>query len=429
MMNKQTPAFYKNQVMYSIYVRSHTPEGTFKAIEGDLDRIRALGTDIVWLMPIHPIGEEKKKGIGCPYAIKDYRAVNPDYGRMADFEHLVGEIHRRGMKCIIDVVYNHTSPDNKLAAAHPEWYYHKPDGSFGNKTADWTDIIDLDYSSGRALWDYQIETLAMWAEIVDGFRCDVASLVPVEFWREARAAVEKVRPGALWLAESVEDGFIVEVREAGFAAHSDCELFGAFDVCYDYDIKRFYDGYLRGELPLERYVEAIEAQEYIYTADYVKLRFLENHDQTRAAELFPDPARRRSWTVFYYLLKGMPLIYAGQEFSDSHKPSLFAKECISRDTEHDLSPLFRKLYEIKKLPVITHGRFRIEAQGDAAVMTYEDKTAVLTVACPLGEVQDYTVTLGLSDGDYVNLLDGGVVGVSGGVCSVGAPVVLLLEKE
>ena len=158
-MANDTDVRLQNQVIYSIYVRNHTPEGTFRAVIPDLDRIKALGTDIVWLLPIHPIGEKGKKGsLGCPYANRDYRAVNPAYGTMEDFRALVDAIHARGMKCMIDVVYNHTSPDSVLYAEHPEFFYRGADGRPGNKMGDWSDVIDLDYSN-RALWDYQIESL------------------------------------------------------------------------------------------------------------------------------------------------------------------------------------------------------------------------------------------------------------------------------
>ena len=153
-MAANTDPRLQNQVIYSIYVRNHTSEGTFRAVIPDLDRIRALGTDIIWLMPIHPIGVEGKKGtLGCPYANRDYRAVNPAYGTMEDFEALVREIHAHGMKCMIDVVYNHTSPDSVLYREHPEYFYRGPDGKPGNKLGDWADVIDLDYSN-RGLWQY-----------------------------------------------------------------------------------------------------------------------------------------------------------------------------------------------------------------------------------------------------------------------------------
>ncbi len=219
-MADNTPKTLRNQIMYQIFVRNYSEEGTFAQVEKDLDRIKALGADIVWFMPIHPIGKEKRKGsLGSPYAISDYRAVNPEFGTLDDFRQLVDAIHERNMKCIIDVVYNHTSPDSVLSKEHPEWFYHKPDGSFGNRVGDWTDIIDLDYSN-RELWDYQIETLVQWAEIVDGFRCDVAPLVPIAFWEQARDAVAAVRPDAIWLSESVEPDFITYMRAQGIAALS-----------------------------------------------------------------------------------------------------------------------------------------------------------------------------------------------------------------
>ena len=151
-MAVDTKKSLRNQVLYSIYVRNYSKEGTFAAVQADLDRIKALGTDIIWLLPIHPTGEKNRKGsLGSPYAIRDYRAVNPEFGTLDDFRHLVDAIHARGMKCIIDVVYNHTSPDSWLAENHPEWFYHKPDGSLGNRFGDWWDVADLDYSHLRAL--------------------------------------------------------------------------------------------------------------------------------------------------------------------------------------------------------------------------------------------------------------------------------------
>ena len=198
-MAVDTPKTLRGQVIYSIFPRNFSEAGTFAAIEPELDRIKALGTDIIWLMPIHPIGAVNCKGsLGSPYAIQDDREINPEYGTKADFIHLTEAIHARGMKVIIDVVYNHTSPDSWLIQHHPEWFYRKPNGDFGNKTGDWTDVKDLDYSLNHDLWDYQIETLQMWAEFVDGFRCDVASLVPLNFWLEARQGVAKVRPDAIW---------------------------------------------------------------------------------------------------------------------------------------------------------------------------------------------------------------------------------------
>ena len=310
-MARNTSTALREQVIYSVYVRNHTPEGTFRAVIPDLDRIRALGTDIVWFMPIHPIGEKGKKGsLGCPYANRDYGTVNPEYGTLDDFKALVDAIHARGMKCIIDVVYNHTSPDAVYVTEHPEFYYRKPDGRFGNKTADWTDVIDLDYSCA-ALWDAQIQHLCYWAGIVDGFRCDVASLVPVEFWKKAREAVEKVHPGCIWLAESVHRSFLVFNRLRGITAATDNELYEAFDMEYEYDIRETFDKYIAGEQPLSAWMDMLGFQEAIYPENYVKLRYMENHDMPRIAGLVPDEKARRNFTALLYFLKGTVLLYGG----------------------------------------------------------------------------------------------------------------------
>ena len=156
----------RNQVIYSIYVRNYSEEGTFLEVEKDLDRIKGLGVDIIWFLPIYPIGQEKRKGIlGSPYAIADYRKVNPELGTMDDFKHLVEGIRTRGMRVMLDIVYNHTSPDSWLAKNHPEYFYKTPEGEMGNRVGDWGDIVDLDYGN-KELWDYQIDTLKMWAGIV-----------------------------------------------------------------------------------------------------------------------------------------------------------------------------------------------------------------------------------------------------------------------
>ena len=299
-MAADTDKALRNQVMYCVFVRQYSREGTFDKVREDLKRIRALGVDIIWLMPIHPIGQKRRKGsLGSPYAISDYRAVNPEYGTMADLKALVDAIHAEGMKCIIDVVYNHTSPDSVLSREHPEWFYHRPDGSFGNRIGEWYDVIDLDYSQ-RALWDYQIDTLKMWAGIVDGFRCDVAPLIPLEFWREARRQVAQVRPDCLWLSESVEPEFTVENRARGMMSLSDSEIFQAFDVSYEYDVYHDWVRYMTGEMPLKDYLFRVRQQEYLYPDNYVKLRFLENHDRMRAAFMAPDERALRNWTAFVF---------------------------------------------------------------------------------------------------------------------------------
>lgn len=427
-MAAKTDIRLRSDVIYSVYLRNHTPEGTFHALISDLDRIKALGTDIIWLLPIHPIGEQGKKGsLGCPYANRDYRTVNPAYGTMEDFCHLVDEIHARGMKCIIDVVYNHTSPDSTLTQEHPEFFYRKSDGSMGNHVGDWTDVVDLDYNC-RDLWDYQIESLVMWAQIVDGFRCDVASFVPVEFWCKARQAVEQVRPGAIWLAETVHSGFGQFSRKSGLYSANDYEMFTAFDMEYDYDIREVFDRYLKGEITLSHYVDMLNFQECLYPANHIKMRCLENHDQPRICSFVKDPAALENYTAMLYFLKGTTLLYGGQEYCCDHVPSLFEKDVFPRDLNKDISPMLAKLGEVKKTVLACDDYFAGKADdvNDIAILERENDTArKLGVFSLKGKRAD--VSVGFPDGSYLNHITGETVTVSGGLLRCeGRPIILSL---
>ena len=418
----------RNMTIYSIFVRNHG--GTFSAVEKDIGRIRDLGTDIVWLLPIHPIGKAQRKGtLGSPYAIADYRAVNPEYGSQEDFRHLADTVHANGMKLMIDVVYNHTSPDSWLSRNHPEWFYHKPDGRFGNRIGDWSDIIDLDYSHPE-LWDYQIDTLKMWAEIVDGFRCDVAPLVPLAFWKKARAEVEMVRPGCIWLAESVEPEFILENRRRGMTAHSDGEMYQAFDITYDYDIYGDFMRYIRGTCSLEEYAEALKRQEAAYPADYVKLRFLENHDRPRMAELFPEDRLQRNWLAWMFFQKGTPLLYGGQEWGAVHRPGLFDADPVPMEGIPKHQELIRSLTAMKKDELFRDGVYTFRTLPGDILMAEWEKNKKRAIGLFSLKGQSGCVISPLPDGKYINLLSDMPVQAEGGMITIdGEPVVIMQQGK
>lgn len=423
-MAKNTNTALQKQIIYCVYVRAHTPEGTFRALIPDLDRIRALGADILWLMPIHPIGVEGKKGsLGCPYANRDYRAVNPAYGTMEDFRALSEAVHARGMKLMIDVVYNHTSPDSVLFSEHPEFFYRGADGRPGNKIGDWADVIDLDYRV-PALWDYQIESLCGWAELVDGFRCDVASFVPVAFWQRAREAVEQVRPGCVWLAETVHAAFGAHARRLGFVSATDYEAFSAFDIEYEYDVREFFERYLRGEIALSHWLDMLNMQECSYPLNYNKLRFLENHDQPRIASLLA-PGRLEVFTALLFFLKGTVLLYAGQECADTRTPSLFEKEEVNWHTCTDLTPLLTRLAAIRHEVLGADDAFSAKAVDarDIAILRRENAGGVKLGLFSL-KGKSAVVKVDAPDGVYENLLDGSAVLVENGGISVGAAPII-----
>lgn len=431
-MAKNTDITLRNKIIYSIYVRNHGKNGTFKDVEEDLERIKSLGTDIIWFMPIHPIGVKNKKGnLGCPYAIKDYRAVNPEYGNIEDFKRLINKIHSLDMKVIIDVVYNHTSPDSYLAENHPEFFYKKSDGSMGNKVGDWTDIVDLDYKN-KKLWDYQIETLKYWADLgVDGFRCDVASLIPLEFWLKARDEVSKIKKDVIWLAESVHLSFVLTMRENGFTALSDSEVYQAFDICYDYDVNDVYLGYLKGENTLKDYIDRLKLQESIYPNNYVKLRFLENHDQPRAKKLIPDETKLKIWTAFLYFQKGTTLIYAGQEAQDDNTPSLFDIDKVNwSNMNKEFTQYMKTLAKIKKNEIMSKGIYKIncDAKKDVIIASYKMGNEILFGIFNVG-LEDCYINLDFKDGEYMNLIDGDKVKIQNGQIKLQNKAVVIRYKE
>ncbi|MGL6198119.1 MAG: alpha-amylase family glycosyl hydrolase [Lachnospiraceae bacterium] len=428
-MAKITKKELRNLMMYSIYVRNHSEKGTFREVEKDIERIKDLGVDIIWLLPIHPIGEVRRKGtLGSPYAIKNYREINPEYGTIEDFKGLVNTIHDKGMKCMIDVVYNHTSPDSWLVKNHLEYFRKFPDGALRSNNDDWDDIADLDYSN-KELWVYQIDTLKMWAEIVDGFRCDVAPLLPLDFWLEARQEVKKVKPDCLWLSESVEPAYILENRSRQRICLSDAEILQAFDICYDYDVYEEFIAFLQGKKPLQQYINKLNMQEYIYPDNYVKLRFLENHDRDRAKYLLPEEQALKNWNAFNFFQKGMTLIYAGQEMEDINRPDLFRKDPVNWEG-HDLSDQIKQLSRIKKKPIMAYGQYKVELQFGHLIkaMYQHGKQELVGFFDVYGE---HCITeAGIPDGIYRNELNGENIYVKNNKFPfLGDPVILEVSYE
>lgn len=364
-MAKETPASLNTITIYQVYVRNHGPNGTFADVAADLDRIRSMNVDVIYFMPIHPIGVLNRKGtLGCPYSIRDYRAVNPEYGTLAEFRLLIDAIHARGMKVMIDEVFNHTAHDAVYITEHPDWYHRGADGKPFTTVPEWSDVIDLKHPNPQ-LWEYLADTLAYWVELgVDGFRCDVASLVPVEFWRMARERCAAVNPQTMWLAESTHMDFVRTRRNHGLFALSDGELYQAFDMCYDYDIWSIFQAVVTGSLPVERYLEMLQVQDSIYPVNFIKMRCVENHDQVRIQKMAPDPRAANAWMAFTAFNRGPFFIYAGQESAAAHTPSLFDIDKVEWGG-YCLQEYLTKLSALKKEPALAHGKFYLLAAEPA----------------------------------------------------------------
>jgi len=416
-MAKNTQKSVRSLVIYEIYVRSHSPQGTFQGVTDDLPRIKSLGVDVVWLMPIHPIGRVRRKGsLGCPYAIADYYSVNPEYGSLADFTHLVESAHALGLKVMIDVVYNHTAHDSVILREHPRWYHNDASGRPMTTMPEWSDVIDLDYAHPE-LWDYLIGALEQWARLgVDGFRCDVASIIPLEFWLRARAAIERINPACLWLAESVEARWVAQRRAAGLPAWSDGELYQAFDITYDYDIFNAWKNVMEGKLDLQFYLDLLRLQDCVYPHNYVKLRFVENHDQPRILSFAPDRRRALAWTAFQAFNKGAWLIYAGQESAAARQPSLFEKEPLEWG-RYELSDFHHRLALIKKNPAMAAGELFWVQPAPAALGIWHAETGSLAGIFNVRGVSG-EMPVAIPDGSYTDLLTDRAIVIDKGMLSL-----------
>lgn len=416
-MALDTSVSLRNLILYQVYVRNHTGEGTFKAVEADLDRIKALGVDVVYFLPIHPIGKlNKKGGLGCPYSISDYRQVNPEYGTLADFKHLVDQIHKRGMKVMIDVVYNHTSHDSILVKEHPEFFHQDVLGKPVTTVPDWSDVIDLKHPN-MELSEYLIESLEQWSDLgVDGFRCDVASLVPLGFWRLARTRLAKKNPHTMWLAESVHAGFLEHRHSAGLSGFSDSEIYEAFDITYDYDIWPIFQAAVTRQAPLGRAMEMYRFQNAIYPANYIKMHCVENHDQRRIQRLAFDPASAQAWAAFQVFNRGAFLIYAGQESAATHTPSLFDRDPVEWK-DYPLQEFYRSLFTIKKHRLVRDGVFAIIQAEPVIQAVYSGTSSSLVGVFNPNGVQG-EMMVALPDGQYTDLIGGETVTVKNGQMTI-----------
>lgn len=420
--------YLKHATIYQVYVRNHSAEGTFKALLKDLNRISALDVDILYLLPIHPLGDVSRKGtLGSPYAIKDYYAINEELGTLEDFKALLNASHKLGLKVMMDIVLHHTSPDSVVLRDHPDYYFYK-DGKLGNKVGDWSDIIDLDYNN-RELWDYMVDMLTYWASLgVDGFRADVAPLIPLEFWRYVRTRLGEKYPDLIFLSESVEPEFLAFLHAHGYTGHTDAEMYEAFDILYDYDVYPDLKAYLAGEKHLKVYVDAVKTQDDLYPEGYLKIRSIENHDTERIARLCHNNLQLRNITAWSFFQSGVGFIYAGQEVKAKHRPSLFDKDSIDLTIEDDAFYDFMKtLVKMKRLDLFTNYELeRILSDGTLNTISAvrANRDATMWGFFNFG-TKKVSIDVPLDDGKYANLIGEEVV-VKHGKLELSEPVVILL---
>ena len=335
------PGWSKNAVIYEVNIRQYTPTGTFTAFTKELPRIRALGVDILWIMPVQPIGKLNRKGtLGSYYSVQNYTAFNPEFGGEADFRAMVDAAHALGFKVILDWVANHTAFDHAWTVAHRNWYTLHPDGTISRavddkgKETDWSDVADLNYDS-KDMRAAMIGEMKWWLDNtgIDGFRCDVAGFVPYDFWADVRSALTKVKPDLFLLAE-----------------WEDPALHPSFDMTYGWGLYHLMNDIASGKQKtsaLDKYFTEFEGK---FPAGAYRMNFTSNHDENswNGTEFERMGANHQAAFVLSALTQNsMPLLYSGQEASFNRRLAFFEKDSIDWKTGPSLADFYRSIFELR----------------------------------------------------------------------------------
>ncbi len=393
------PDWSRNLSIYEVNTRQYTPEGTFQAFDSHIKQLKDLGVGIVWFMPVNPIGEKNRKGsLGSYYSVKDYKAVNPEFGTLSDFKETVREIHDMGMYVIIDWVANHTAWDNVWVTEHPGFYTKDSLGSFMPPVADWHDVIDLNYDN-KELWKYMIDAMKYWVQEcdIDGFRCDVAGMVPLEFWKAAHTELNKIK-NVFMLAEAEGP-----------------ELHEAFDMTYSWELLHLMNDIAQGKKGAQSLRDYFDKEKKKYPADAYRMRFTTNHDENSwngtVFERLGEAAE--TFDAFTCVITGMPLVYSGQEAGLNKRLNFFDKDTIEwKDSKYRI--LYTGLlHEKEKNKALWNGdeggeMIPVEASsGDVfAFIRQKDDDRVYAVFNLSAKTLKTELESNLIQGEYVNLLSG-----------------------
>jgi glycosidase len=327
---------WSKAVLYEMNVRQLTPEGTFEAATKHLPFLRDLGVDAVWVMPPYPIGREGRKGsLGSYYSVQDYCAINPEFGTAEQFDAFVAEVHRLGMKVLLDWVANHTARDAKWLREKPYDWYERDAQGVAVVPWDWSDTAKLNYAN-REVWQGQIDAMLYWIteHNIDGFRCDMAMLVPIEFWQEVSVALRRVKPDVFMLAEAEE-----------------LNLFDrAFDACYAWEMHHLLCDIAQGKLRVDALRNYIYADRERYPQSALRMMFTSNHDENSWSgsefSRLGDSVKIMAALTFV-LPQGLPLIYTGQEVGYDHSFEFFDRDALPSLAPNEWSDFYRKLASLK----------------------------------------------------------------------------------
>ena len=361
------PDWSYNKAIYEVNVRQYSEEGTFKSFEKYLPRLKELGADILWFMPINPIGVKNRKGtLGSYYSVQNYKEVNSEFGNLDEFKSMVNLIHKMGMYVIIDWVANHTAWDNPWIEEHPDFYTTDSLGNIISPNPDWTDVADLNYDN-KALWSEMIDALKFWVKEcdIDGYRCDVAGMVPVEFWIEARTELEKIK-NVFMLAE-----------------WDTPEIHLAFDMSYDWGLHKTLNGIASEEKTVVDLINHLEKDKQQYPENAFRMQFTTNHDENSwngtVFERLNDGAE--AFAVLTCLVPDMPLVYTGQEAGNTKRLSFFEKDPVEWK-DHKFFNIYSKLFQLKK---INKAIYNGDRGGEIIFITSSDKENIFAFSRNSGE--------------------------------------------
>jgi len=391
----KSPDWVKDAIIYELYVRAHSEEGSFEKVTEDLVRLKKLGVNCIWFMPIFPVGQIMKKGpLGCPYAIADFKEVNSEYGSKNDFNKLVAKAHSLNMKIILDIACNHSAWDNVMVKNSPEYYTKNSEGKIIHPLGtDWTDVADFNYDN-MAMRDYMWDVLEYWVKDfnVDGYRCDVAELVPDDFWTEALDRLIKIKPDVLMLAEG---------------AHPRLHLNG-FHLTYAWDLRSTIYDVLNNKKSVSDISKLLKNKSFKYPKNFCQMNFTENHDKDRTVTYFGN-RKDKVAAVITMLLPGIPMIYGGQEIGETKTPSLFHKNTIIWENDsNEYQEFYKKLFFVRNNnSVLKTGKYLELKNDNSAIYSFvrhDENTSIVVIANTKNDKHRVTVNLPDHDKDYEVLM-------------------------
>ena len=393
-------------MLYEMNLRQLTPEGTFAAAIKRLAFLRSVGVDAIWLMPIYPIGEQGRKGsLGSYYSIRDYKGINPEFGTAEEFRKFVDAAHALGMKVLLDWVANHTARDARWISEKPTDWYERDERGEAKVPWDWTDTAKLNYAN-HDVWLGQIDAMRYWVEEfkVDGFRCDMAMLLPIEFWQEASAELHRIKPDIFMLAEAEEDNLFN----------------GAFNMSYQWNVHHIMVDIAKGARRVWDLRNAIHSERARYPREAMRMSFTSNHDENSwsGSEQQRFGAALEVMTTMTFLMPStMPLIYTGQEVGYNHSFEFFERDAIPEAAyiENRTTELYRRLTALKhrerSLDAGEWGGEVIEIENNAkdCMMTFVREVEGSRVVAIMN-LSPYTIhadfRTGIYAGDYVDAMSG-----------------------